>query len=182
MWGSLSYLPFGNVLSSRSISTTSPITGGGDLSADRTLVIPAANSTTNGYLSSTDWSTFNAKANPSSKANADLTGQTAAVTSVCTYTPAANGTFRLGVYLTITAILTDVAQIQATYTDETNTSRTQIFSTIAGVTSLNSVGAFVFPTIDIRAKSGVAITVATVLTTSIGTIAYDVGAEIDFLR
>lgn len=39
---------------SRSISTTSPLAGGGDLSVSRTLSIPAATSTVNGYMSSTD--------------------------------------------------------------------------------------------------------------------------------
>jgi hypothetical protein len=47
----------------RSISTTSPLVGGGDLSADRTLSIPAATSSVNGYLTSTDWTTFNNKQN-----------------------------------------------------------------------------------------------------------------------
>lgn len=47
----------------RTISTTSPLQGGGDLSASRTLSISQANSTTNGYLSFTDWNTFNGKAN-----------------------------------------------------------------------------------------------------------------------
>jgi hypothetical protein len=45
----------------RTISTTSPLSGGGDLSADRTLSISQSNTTTNGYLSSTDWNTFNNK-------------------------------------------------------------------------------------------------------------------------
>jgi hypothetical protein len=45
----------------RTISTTAPLAGGGDLSVDRTLSIPAATAVANGYLSSTDWSTFNAK-------------------------------------------------------------------------------------------------------------------------
>jgi len=43
----------------RTISTTSPLSGGGDLSADRTLSISQSNTTTNGYLSSTDWNKFN---------------------------------------------------------------------------------------------------------------------------
>lgn len=54
----LGYTP---VASTRTISTTAPLTGGGDLSADRTLSIPAATSSANGYLSSTDWSTFNGR-------------------------------------------------------------------------------------------------------------------------
>lgn len=44
----------------RTISTSSPLSGGGDLSANRTLSITQATTTTDGYLSSTDWNTFNA--------------------------------------------------------------------------------------------------------------------------
>lgn len=51
----------GLVPTSRTISTTAPLTGGGDLSADRTFAIPAATTSVNGYLSSVDWTTFNAK-------------------------------------------------------------------------------------------------------------------------
>jgi hypothetical protein len=47
----------------RTISTTSPLAGGGDLSANRTFTISQANTTTDGYLSSTDWNTFNSKGN-----------------------------------------------------------------------------------------------------------------------
>lgn len=49
------------VRTSRTISTTSPLTGGGDLSANRTLAIPQASGTQNGYLDSGDWLTFNNK-------------------------------------------------------------------------------------------------------------------------
>jgi len=45
----------------RTISTTAPLTGGGDLSADRTLSMPAATTSASGYLTSTDWNTFNGK-------------------------------------------------------------------------------------------------------------------------
>ena len=51
----------GGVPTSRTISTTSPLVGGGDLSANRTLSIPQATSSVNGYLSSANWSTFNGK-------------------------------------------------------------------------------------------------------------------------
>jgi hypothetical protein len=51
------------VQNTRTISTTAPLSGGGDLSANRTLSISQANSTTNGFLSSTDWNTFNNKQN-----------------------------------------------------------------------------------------------------------------------
>lgn len=50
-----------NALSSVTISTTSPLSGGGDLSANRTLTIAQATTSTSGYLSSTDWNTFNGK-------------------------------------------------------------------------------------------------------------------------
>jgi hypothetical protein len=51
----------GYVPTSRTISTTSPLQGGGDLTADRTLSILQSGSSQDGYLSSTDWSTFNNK-------------------------------------------------------------------------------------------------------------------------
>jgi len=43
------------------ISTTAPLSGGGDLSANRTLSISQSGTSTDGYLSSTDWNTFNNK-------------------------------------------------------------------------------------------------------------------------
>lgn len=54
--------------STRQISTTAPLSGGGDLSADRTLSISKADSSTDGYLSSTDWTTFSQKVSVSSGA------------------------------------------------------------------------------------------------------------------
>lgn len=59
---SLGYTP---VNQTTTISTTAPLTGGGDLSANRTLGITQATTSTNGYLSSTDWNTFNGKATDS---------------------------------------------------------------------------------------------------------------------
>ena len=54
-------LGFTPVTSARLINTTSPLVGGGDLSADRTLSIPAATTSVNGYLTSTDFTSFNNK-------------------------------------------------------------------------------------------------------------------------
>jgi hypothetical protein len=45
----------------RLINTTAPLQGGGNLTADRTLSITQATNLSNGYLSSADWMTFNAK-------------------------------------------------------------------------------------------------------------------------
>ncbi len=49
------------VSTSRTINTTSPITGGGDLSADRTIAIPQATGSVDGFLDSADWTTFSNK-------------------------------------------------------------------------------------------------------------------------
>jgi hypothetical protein len=57
----LEHLDSTKVPTTRTISTTAPLSGGGDLSANRTLSITQANTSTNGYLSSTDWNTFNGK-------------------------------------------------------------------------------------------------------------------------
>lgn len=51
----------GGVPTSRNINTTAPLQGGGNLSADRTLSITQSGNATDGYLSSTDWNTFNNK-------------------------------------------------------------------------------------------------------------------------
>jgi hypothetical protein len=59
--GKQAALGFTPANSSITISTTAPITGGGDLSANRTFAIPAATAAVNGYLTSTDFTTFNGK-------------------------------------------------------------------------------------------------------------------------
>lgn len=43
------------------ITPSAPLSGGGDLSANRTISISQSNATTDGYLSSIDWNTFNDK-------------------------------------------------------------------------------------------------------------------------
>jgi hypothetical protein len=53
----------GLALKTTTISTQSPLSGGGDLSANRTLSIPQANGSTDGFLDSADWVTFNGKFN-----------------------------------------------------------------------------------------------------------------------
>jgi hypothetical protein len=45
----------------RTISTSTPLSGGGDLSTNRTISISQSDQTTNGYLSFTDWVKFNNK-------------------------------------------------------------------------------------------------------------------------
>jgi hypothetical protein len=53
----------GGVATTTTITTTVPLTGGGDLSVNRIISIDLANSTQSGYLSSIDWNTFNSKFN-----------------------------------------------------------------------------------------------------------------------
>lgn len=74
--GKQAALGFTAVPNTRSISTTSPLSGGGDLSADRTLSIPQASSSVNGYLSSTDWTTFNGKLSSLTSSSAYATAET----------------------------------------------------------------------------------------------------------
>ena len=68
-------LGFTAVANTRSISTTSPLSGGGDLSANRTLSISQANASTNGFLSSGDWSTFNSKLSSLTSSSAFITAE-----------------------------------------------------------------------------------------------------------
>lgn len=115
------------------------------------------------------------------KAEADLTGQTAAVTTVASYAVPGSGsfnTYRIGGYLTVTAISLDVLQLQVSYTDETSTSRTQSFFVQGATTGISATGANGYSPIDIRVKQGTPITVGTILTTGTGSVTYDVGANI----
>jgi hypothetical protein len=60
------------VVPTRTIATTAPLTGGGDLSANRTLAITQATTSTDGYLSSTDWTRFNSRPNYLTSGNWNL--------------------------------------------------------------------------------------------------------------
>lgn len=64
------------VATTRTISTSSPLTGGGDLSADRTLSIPKATTAIDGYLSAADWTIFNGKQAALGFTPANITGAT----------------------------------------------------------------------------------------------------------
>lgn len=57
----LTYNGFNPTTDLRNINTTSPLLGGGNLTADRTLSIQQATTSQSGFLSSTDWNTFNSK-------------------------------------------------------------------------------------------------------------------------
>jgi hypothetical protein len=114
----------------------------------------------------------------------DLTAQTAAVGTVTSFAVPGSGSynsFRIGGYITVTAISLDVIQLQVSWTDETSTSRTQSFFVQGSTTGISATGASAYSPMDIRVKQGTTITVATVLTTGTGSITYDVGASISQL-
>jgi hypothetical protein len=56
----------------RNIDTTSPLQGGGTLETDKTLSILQSGTAQDGYLSSTDWNTFNDKQNAITGTDGDL--------------------------------------------------------------------------------------------------------------
>lgn len=63
----------------RTIATTAPLTGGGALTANLTLAMPAAASGVSGHLTAADWNTFNGKQaalgfTPANKAGDTFTG------------------------------------------------------------------------------------------------------------
>lgn len=62
---------------SLSLATTAPLTGGGSLASGLTLGIPRATSSVDGYLSSLDWTSFNAKADSSLGISQNIDGGSA---------------------------------------------------------------------------------------------------------
>lgn len=64
----------GYVPESRKINTTAPLTGGGDLTADRTLAMPAATGASDGYMTAAQAATVAAAVTTSTAAGGDLTG------------------------------------------------------------------------------------------------------------
>lgn len=64
----------GYVPESRTISTTAPLTGGGDLSANRTIAMPAATALADGYMTAAQAATVAAAVTNGSSAGGDLSG------------------------------------------------------------------------------------------------------------
>lgn len=63
------------------ILTSAPLTGGGDLTGDRTIGIPQANGSQAGYLAAADWATFNAKLGPLGYTPEDVANKVTAFSS-----------------------------------------------------------------------------------------------------
>jgi hypothetical protein len=114
------------------------------------------------------------------EASANLTVQTTAGT-VTTFAVPGSGsfnTFRVGGYLNVTAVTTDVITLQVVYTDENSVSQTQSFFVQGAVTGIGAISSNGYSPIDIRVKQGTTITMQTALTTSGGSITFDVGSTI----
>ena len=107
-------------LKTTTISTNSPLSGGGDLSANRTLSISQASASVDGYLSSTDWNTFNSKL--SSLSGAVLTTTDQNISGVKTFTDLAKFTNGSGSF----AIEIDVTTSGALVVKDTGTTKLQI--------------------------------------------------------
>ena len=80
--------------------------------------------------------------------------------------------------MNVTAISTDVIQLQVSYLDENNTAQTEIFAFNGLVSSISTTGNNPALAMDIRVYNGSTIIMKTVLTTGIGSITYDVGCNI----
>lgn len=114
-------------------------------------------------------------------AHAVITGQTA-VGNIVTYAnPAADATYQISVYGTITAVTLKTINFQVAYTDETGASRTQAFVP-EGLTSgvLSTTGAYAFPPLQIRVKASTTITVKTTQVFAGTSITFNAGGLIEF--
>jgi hypothetical protein len=108
----------------------------------------------------------------SASASSDFTAQTTAGTITSVTSAAATSTYNVGAYLNVTAVTTDVIEVQIIFTDENNTAQTITLPTVSttGYVSMT-------PQI-IRVKASTTITVKTTLTTGVGSITFDTGAYI----
>jgi hypothetical protein len=92
----------------------------------------------------------------------------AASGTICTFTPAADGTFQLGANVLVTTSTTHTFTVTVAYTDEGNTGRTLTltFSQVSGtlltaITNVTGLGAYEGVPLIVRAKGGTAITIQT---------------------
>lgn len=107
-----------------------------------------------------------------------LIGQSAANSSITTFTPGANGSYSVGGNVNVTALTSGSITMQVTYTNETSGSITKTF-VMQGLTSgiLTGTGDSNFSDMTIRAKASTAITVITTTSLPVG-LSYNVGAHI----
>jgi len=134
----LGYTP---VTNARTISTTSPLQGGGDLTANRTLSILQSSSSQSGFLSSADWISFNNRKKKviSDTTSAAITGTTslslAKTYEITVGTLPASGFLDAFIFATRTG--TSAAYTAGLYINTTNN-----FATATLVSSISTNGNF----------------------------------------
>lgn len=109
-------------------------------------------------------------------------GQTAAVASVATFTPAADSTFLVSANVAVTTATLHNFTVTCAYTNEASASvtLTLAFTQVTGstlltaITNVTGVGSYEGITYHIRAKGGTAITIATAAGGTYTTVAYNV--------
>lgn len=130
-------------------------------------------------ISSTGWLVVGSNSSsPSIITSFDATGLTASNANLKTITVPNDGTFhqyQFAPYLTITALSAATVTTTVTYTDETNTSRTQTIFPTGATAAAGTTGAFSLPVTTIRAKSNTTIVAKSVLTGVSAT--YDIGGS-----
>jgi len=179
-----SYTAAGSLLYSASTSTTgqlADVTTGSILTSGGVGAVPAYSTTLpNGISATTQTAGDNStkvattayvETAVAPAASNDLSAQTNTGTVTSTTSAAATSTYLVDGYLNVTAISTDVIQVQCTYTDENSTAQTLNFSDISA-TGNNSFHA------TIRVKASTPITLKTNLSTSGGTVTFDAGGYI----
>lgn len=137
-------LGFTPVTNARAISTTAPLSGGGDLSADRTLTISQATTSTNGYLSSTDWNTFNGK--ESALTFSSPLSRTTNTISIPVATSLANGYLSSTDWSTFNGKLSSAVTTLNTLTASTQTFAVGTSGTDFAISSATSTHTFNLPT------------------------------------
>ncbi len=125
---------------------------------------------------------------PSIYAAGNAVAQTAAATSICTFTPAADGDFEISGNVLVTTATTHAFTMTCAYTDEGGSARTKTlsFELVAGgalstvVTAANGTVPYMGNVVHIRAKQTTAITVQT--TGTFTTVVYNARAAIRQLQ
>ncbi len=167
-----------------SVATSGSLTGGAITTTGTLSLVNDNAAPGNRYYYGTDLSGIKGFFELPLKASTNLLSVTAAQNPVATYTDAgiSDGTYRVGAYVNITAVVTDVLQLQVTYTDQNSVGQTVTLYPVGSASAnLALVQVYTFPVITIRVKMGTAITVLTILSVGGGTIAYDAGATIEYV-
>lgn len=125
---------------------------------------------------------------PAIYASGRKTAQTAASGTVCTFTPAADGTFQIGANVLVTAATLASFTVTCTYTSEDGTAQTLTltFSQVSGtllttITNATGTGAYEGVPLRIRAQGATAITIQTAAGGTYTTVTYNISASIEQL-